>query len=741
MNRVSRVSWVLVFVLAACAPPVQVVPVTRAPVIPATRTEAAVSPVQPRVNPYAGIETGRFDSGKMWTFDQPPTDYFSEEYGLEADSAWFARARAAALRFSSHCSASFVSGEGLVMTNHHCARESITEVQEDGENLLKEGFLASTRADERKVKDLYVDKLELIRDVTDEIYEADRKDMPAGARAADRDRRATDLGTKLTKQIEAADSTRFVEVVPLYNGARYAAYTYRRYKDVRLVMAPELQIGFYGGDADNFTYPRYNLDMSFFRAYDAAGDPVVPEHFFPWSTSGASVDEAVFVVGNGGSTSRLNTVSQLEYLRDNEIPVTLDLLGARSAAFEKYIAEHPEDAEEYDLENAHFSIQNTLKSLEGQLGGLQSDWLIPRRGAAEEMLRASLTESDSLSRAYRGLFQEIAAVQGSKKASLGTAGAFAFFLHPTMGSRILARAMYGYVFTLVRQRGAPPEQRLEIRKEALAIKSFPAGLEKELITLRLQELERALGKADASIKRLLAGRTPAEVASALVDSTVLGDSTAFRKLLDDNFLSSRDAAVEPIEVIGPLYFTQSQQLSSFEEREAGLNARLGRARFAVYGHAVAPDATFSPRISDGLVRGYAEGTALIPPFTTFSGLYGRYQALGHEKDWALPERWIKRPESMNLETPLNLVTTNDITGGNSGSPLVNRDLEVVGLIFDSNLEALPNEFVYTDTRARAVSVDSRGILQALEEIYGATELVKELKQGKSAGTPPSSVDG
>jgi hypothetical protein len=544
----------------------------------------------------------------------------------------------------------------------------------------------------------------------------------------------------LTQAVKAADSTRFVEVVPLYNGARYAAYTFRRYDDVRLVMAPERQLGFFGGDVDNFTYPRYNLDMSFFRAYDAAGQPVVPEHYFAWSDAGASADEAVFVVGNGGSTSRLNTVSQLEYLRDHELPVTVSLLRARSTVFDRYIAEHPEEVEAYDLENAHFSLQNTLKSLEGQLSGLQSDWLIPRRGAAEEALKAELADSDSLSKAYRGLFQEITAVQGSKKASIGTAGAFAFFLHPTMGSRILARAMYGYVYTLVRQRGAPLQQRMEIRDEALQIKSFPAGLEKELITLRLQELAKALGSSDASIKRLLGGRTAAEVASAMVDSTVLGDSTAFRKLLDDNYLSSRDATVEPIEVIAPLYFTQSQQLSSFEEREAGLNARLGRARFAVYGHEVAPDATFSPRISDGVVKGYEVGTTKVAPFTTFAGLYARYDLLGHDKDWSLPERWIDHRETLALDISLNMVSTNDITGGNSGSPLVNRDLEVVGLIFDSNLEALPNEFVYTDTQARAVSVDSRGILEALSKVYGATALVEEITRSKAAGTEPTPID-
>ncbi|NNE69505.1 MAG: S46 family peptidase [Rhodothermales bacterium] len=739
-NRLLPVAAFLILAIQACAPPVQLVQVTNAPVRQAPNVVQEVAAVEAPVNPYEGVETGRFDTGKMWTFDHPPIDYFRGEYDIAADSVWFAKARAASLRFSSYCSASFVSPDGLVMTNHHCARESVTEVSGEDEALLENGFVAKDRSEERKVEDLFVDKLEAIRDVTAQIYEADRMDMPEGARAADRDRRATDLGTRLTRELEAEDSTRFVEVVPLYNGAQYAAYTFKRYKDIRLVMAPELQIGFYGGDEDNFTYPRYNLDAAFFRAYDASGNPVKPEHYFSWSASGATEGDAVFVVGNGGSTSRLNTVSQLEYLRDDELPVTVKLLERRTEVFGGYIAEHPEDVEPFDLENAHFSIQNNLKSLKGQLAGLESDWLIPRRGAAEWALREEIAASDSLSKAYRGLFDEIDAVQGSKRASLGTAGAFAYFLHPAMGSRILGRAMYGYVYTLVRQRGAPPEQRKEIRDEALEIESFPPELEKQLIALRIEEIERALGPSDASVKRLLGGRTAWEVASMLVDSTALGDSTAFRKLLDENYLNSGDASVAAIEVIGPLYFTQSQQLSSFEERETGLNARLGRARFAVYGRDVAPDATFSPRISDGRVLGYESSGVPVAPFTTYYGLYGRYTALGHDSRWALPERWVDPPESLDLSVPLNLVTTNDITGGNSGSPLVNSNLEIVGLIFDSNIEALPNEFLYTDVEARAVSVDSRGIIEALEEIYGAGWLAAELTGSGAATGSGSPVD-
>ncbi|MBO6576254.1 MAG: S46 family peptidase [Rhodothermales bacterium] len=717
-------------VLVACAPPREIVPVTSVPVRSDTTARPAVTPpTQAALLPYADVPTGRFDGGKMWTFDNPPVAYFQEEYGLTVDSLWLARARGASLRFGTGCSASFVSAMGLIMTNHHCARESITEVEEEGEGLLDAGFLATSRAEERAVEDLYVDRLMAIDDVTAEVYALDRADMPPSARAAERDRQAEALGSRLTAEAKATDSTRVVEVVPLYNGGRYAAYTYERLDDVRLVMAPELQVGFFGGDWDNFTYPRYNLDVAFFRAYDKAGRPIRPSHYFRWSDDGAAEGDPVFVVGSGGSTSRLATVSQLEYLRDHELPATLTLLDKRARILREYVDANPEEADAYDLRNAYFSLQNTRKSLQGQLDGLQSDWLIPRKGAAELALQQKILQSDSLSAEYRSVFGELAAVQLSKEASLETAQAFAFFLNPSLSSRILARAMYGYVLTLIRQRGAPPQQRAEIREEALEIESFPPELEKQLIALRISELRDALGPQDASVRRLLGDSTPEEVAALLVDSTALKDSSSFRVLLDKNYLTSGDASVEAIEVIAPLYFTQNQQLESFEEREQALNSRLGRARFAVYGHEVPPDATFSPRLSDGRVLAYEVDGYAIPPFTTYFGLYERFYASSGQSEWTLPERWIDAPATFDRSTPLNLVSTNDITGGNSGSPLLNADLEIVGLIFDSNMQALPNEFIYTDGQARSVSVDSRGILAALVEVYGAHDLAGELLRG------------
>ncbi len=732
MTGMTRVSLLLVcgVVFASCAPPVQLVPVTSAPVRNRPIERPPVVPAEPEPSPYEGIVTGRFDAGKMWTFDNPPIEYFQAAYGVSPDSAWLAKAQGAALRFGTFCSASFVSASGLVMTNHHCARDSITEVSEEGENLIENGFLASGLDEERAVEDLFVDQLLSIRDVTQEIYSsADDRTTPS-LQAAARKRRATALQSRLSSRVKAADSTKFVEVIALYQGGRYAAYTFRRYDDVRLVMAPELQIGFFGGDWDNFTFPRYNLDMSFFRVYHTSGEPLTPEHHFSWSTEGVSRGQPVFVVGSPGSTSRMTTVTQLEYERETGRPVAIELLENRARILRQYILEHPAEVAEYDLQNGYFSVQNSIKSMIGQLRGLNSEWLIPRRGAGEENLKSEIAKSDSLTRLYGTVFNEIDAVQRSKKASEGAARAFTFFLNPAMSSRVLSRAMYGYVYTLLKQRGAPPGQLKEIRDEALEIEDWPKELEQEFIALRLGELRQALGASDASVKRILGSLTPEEAAKAMVDSTALADSSGFRTLLDENYLFSGDATVPIIQALGPLYFTLNQQLEGFEEREQGLNARLARARFAVFGDSEPPDASFSLRISDGVVAGYSYNGTESPTHTTFYGLYDRYYASAGRSEWALPDSWLDPPVTFDYSTQLNLVSTNDITGGNSGSPLLNKNLEVVGLVFDSNIEALPNEYLFSDISGRTVSVDARGILEALEEIYGAGRLAQELRVGK-----------
>ncbi len=679
---------------------------------------------------FERVEIGRFDGGKMWTFDNPPIDYFKESYRFTPDSAWFEKARLGALRFSTFCSASFVSPSGLIMTNHHCARTSITDVSEVHETLLDDGFYAGSTADERKVDDLYVEQLIEITDITERIYNAVLEVPGSIPQAETRRRRAESIEKRMQSDASARDSSLHVEVIALYNGGKYATYTFRRFEDIRLVMAPELQTGFFGGDFDNFTFPRYNLDVSFFRAYDQDGSPLRTPDYYRWSQEGARDGDAVFVVGNPGSTSRLSTVAQLKYFRDYSVPQNIRVYRDRADILAGFIAANPEAADSFDVRNNYFSIKNALKSEIGQLDGLTEGSLIARRASAELALKEALAESDSLSDLYGSVLGDIERIQVAKRASAAKASAFTHFLNPSLSSHILTRAMYGYIYELLRQRGAPPDALKDIRTDALKIKDWPRELERDVIEHRLGELEEFLGSADPTIKSLFRNSTAEALADSIAMFSVLADSASFRALLDENYLASADVTVAVINGLAPLYFTLDQQLRDLITREETFAARLARARFTVYGESMPPDASFSLRIADGFVGGYRYNGTIAPAFTTFYGLYD--QALSHagRVEWKLPESWENPGPEFDYETPFNLVSTNDITGGNSGSPLLNVDLEIVGLVFDGNMESLPNQYLYTDQAARTISVDARAILEALREIYDADRIVLEITSGR-----------
>ncbi|MEM1125769.1 MAG: S46 family peptidase [Bacteroidota bacterium] len=674
----------------------------------------------------SAVDVGRFDFGKMWTFDNPPLDYFEEAYGFRPDEAWFAKARQGALRIPG-CSASFVSAHGLVMTNHHCVRQFVTDVTYSGERLLDDGFFAESIADERAPtgQDLYADQLIEIEDITARIEAATAEVQGADRKAEARQRQAERIEGLLTTEAKVADTTRFVEVIELYNGGQYSAYTFKRYHDVRMVFVPELDLGKFGGDPDNFTYPRYSLDVAFLRVYDEAGQPLVPEQHFTWSTTGAQEGEAVFVVGNPGSTSRLNTVTQLAFEREFSLPQQLAVLRDRAATLDAYINEHPELADQADLRTTYFSMMNAIKAYSGQLRGLQDRDLILRKAASEQTLFEALQASDSLQARYGSVFQDIADLQRAKQATASQSGALTLFGTP-FGSSILTRSVYGYLYDMLRVRSAPPSQLQDIRRSGMEVKTMPKEVEVAFIASRLRELRQYLGADDPTVRRVLGGETPDNVAAQLVAATALVDSTGLDSLLQAGYLRSDDPTVVMAEALTPLYFTLGQQLNNFETREGALNATLAQARFALYGTTIPPDATFSLRIADGRVAGYSYNGTDAPAFTTFFGLYDHYHSYEPSTDWDLPEMWLAPPSTFDLSTPLNLVSTNDITGGNSGSPLLNQDLEVVGLVFDGNIESLPNEYLYTDTIARSVAVDARGILAALDHIYQADRLVLEL---------------
>ncbi len=689
----------------------------------AQHVPAAVASI-PDTTALAGT-FGRFDDGRMWTFDNPPADYFTLRYGLSADSAWMTRAMRGALRFGSSCSASLVSAQGLVMTNHHCARESITKVTEEGETLMKDGFLAVTPADERAVAGLHVDQLLRIEDVTGSVHSASRRVRGDDEQSRVRAARATEIERRMTAGLTREDSTLRVEVVELFSGGRYAAYTLRRFDDVRLVMAPEKSLGYNGGDSDNFTYPRYALDVAFFRVYDKEGNPLATNDYYRWSEDGVQEGDAVFVVGNPGATSRLGTVAALEHERDHSLPLQIDWLARRAAALAPY---QEDDA----VGNAYFSLVNSLKALRGQLDGLADGALIARRGASESYLKAVIATSDSLTEVYGSLFRDVEELQISKRSEVGRARAFAFF-GTALGSRVLTRALYAYYYAMLRRRGYTSEEEFaEIRREAMSFESLPADAEVALIALRLEDVREVLGERDLSFRRITNGLPVDSVAARLVAETALMDTTGLDSLLRGSYLNSDDASVPVVEALAPLVLTAQGQAQSFGNRESLLSAKLAQLKFMLRGADMAPDASFSLRLADGMVKGYDYNGTRAPAFTTFYGLYDHYYSYrGTSLEWDLPDRWLSSPDSMDLSVPLNLVSTNDITGGNSGSPLLNRDLEIVGLIFDGNIESLPNVYLFSDRTARAVSVDARGILEALEHIYGADHIVAELTGGRS----------
>ncbi|MES3630469.1 MAG: S46 family peptidase [Longimonas sp.] len=719
----------LIAVASGCSAPRDTVPVVERPASTEEGPDVqARMPSQLLTEMPAGYDTVQvrpFDLGKMWAIDAVPQSYLNDEYGVDASDDWLSHMQRASLRFSDTCSGGFVSNTGLLVTNHHCAREHITAVSEEGEALGESGFVAGSLSEERETPDLFVDQLVEVEEVTDRIYRGART-----LRSFVRRERVDSLERELNERAQERDETLRVSVEALYQGARYKAYTYRRYTDVRLVMAPEQQVGFFGGDTDNFTYPRYNLDVAFYRVYDE-DEPITPERYFEWShTAGSEADMAVFAAGTPGSTSRLTTVSQMKYQRDFSIPDQLRFLEPRIEAMEAFFEENS-PADWPQLGNTLVSLKNSQKSLQGQLEGLDDPYFIARRTANERALQDSIRSVDSLRQHYSGLTRDMDQLQEARSSLNRRARAFNGFANTRVGSRIITRAMYGYYMDQLGGRRGTSNEIVEARREADQIEDWPAEVEQAAITQRLQEIRESYGSSDPTMQRIFEERTPLQWAEMLVEESRLSTQEGASRLFDRGYRDSNDPSVQLVEALAPLYFSVVEQIQDFNASEQSINARLNEARLIIFGSdRIAPDANATLRVSDGRVRGYQVDTTAIEPYTTFGGMYDR-AADRQGGAWQLPERWmVHEADSTLRNTALNLVSTVDISGGSSGSPLVNDRLELVGVVFDSNYEALPNRFLYRDEQARAIAVDSRGIIEALRRVYNADSLVDELVNGR-----------
>jgi len=670
--------------------------------------------------------TALADEG-MWTFNNVPRAEIKKKYGFEITDAWLKKVQMASVRFNNGGSGSFVSPNGLVLTNYHIVEDIVNEVSTPEKDLAKEGFLARTRADEIKAPSLELNVLVSIEDVTSRVNGA----VKAGA---------TDAEAFAARRAEIAaiegESTKVTglrsDVVTLYQGGQYNLYRYKKYTDVRLVFVPEFQAAFFGGDPDNFNFPRFNIDMALVRIYEN-DQPVHPESYFKWSTTGAKEGNLVFVTGNPGSTSRLDTVAHLQDLRDNAIPIVLRLLERREAMLKKYMALGEEQTRQ--AQNELNSVQNSLKVYRGQLAGLKDPSLLSRKTKEEEALRKSIAANPERQKKYGDAWDAIAKAHQN----------YASYIRDR---RIFDQAggfntiFFGFARTLVRladENAKPNAERLpeytDARRASLELGLYsPAPIHTDFEKLKLADslayMVELLGADNPLVKQVLDGKTPEARANELIDGTKLGDVEVRRQLAKGG-KEAIAASTDPMIVVARLIDPKAREVRKrYETEVTGVErtnyAKIAKALFETEGNSLYPDATFTLRLSYGAVQGYMENGKKVPPFTTLGGLYARADSFKQEFPYNLPPRWLEKKSALDLNTQFNFVSTNDIIGGNSGSPTINQNAELVGLIFDGNIQSLVGDFMFDPSVNRAISVDSRGMLEVLKKVFGANEIVAEL---------------
>jgi hypothetical protein len=678
------------------------------------------------------VQVGRFDYGKMWPFEYAPTKYFSETYGFDADEAWFERARLSALRIPG-CSAAFVSPHGLVVTNHHCVRDAVGTVARPGERLLDEGFFAGTVAEERRIPDYYADQLIAVEDVSDRVFAALGGAGSDSERAQARERVTSAIIAEARSEYAAVADSLYVQVVALYGGGRHSVYVFRRFTDVRMVFAVELDLGFFGGDPDNFTYPRYALDFAFLRIYED-GQPYRPEHHFGWGAEGVEEGDAVFVIGNPGETNRLATMEQIRLQAEVTVPASIAWFTSTHRALGDFRESDPERAEAMGVRDMMFSLSNSLKAYTGRAAALQDPAVVARKAAGERQLSDSIAARPSLAAEVGGVLAEISEIQDQKRAQAPAYAAFLSIANPSFSSATIRRAFSAYTYVASQQGGAPQSTLQEMRQRLLQVADLPDPLERSLLVNRLTDFVRYL-PPEHPVARFVAGfGSPDAAASALLASP-LGRASSTATAVEAGTLSMQDPVVRLGAAMLPAYADFADAWNGLSAREAELTVDLGRARFDIFGESIPPDGTFSPRITDGVVGGYEYNGTVAPPYTTFFGVYDR--AIGHRGsvDWRLPPRWATPPRGLDLSTPLNFVSTADTYGGNSGSPAVTRELDLVGLNFDRNINGLSRDYIYLPEQGRNVMVDVRAIDAALAHAYGAERIVTELTTGSLPATP------
>lgn len=661
----------------------------------------------------------------MWLFSDPPRKILKEEFGFEPSAEWLEHVQKSSVRFNSGGSGSFVSEDGLVMSNHHVGADCLQKLGSSEQNYLRDGFHAKSRSEEMRCHDLELNVLMSIEDVTARVKGAVKPEM--NAEEAFAARRA--VMAEIEK--ESLDKTGLrSDVVTLFQGGKYHLYRYKKYTDVRLVFAPEQQIAFYGGDPDNFEYPRYCLDICFFRAYEN-GQPAKVQHYLKWSEKGPAENELIFVSGHPGGTSRSLTMDELAYKRDVQFPFTMEMLHRLEVMLSVYSARSEENARR--AKDMLFGVQNSRKAREGGLAGLLDPELMKKKRSAEEKLKEAFGKSGRHAAALAA-YEKIAAAQKIIRGNV---------LEYNMLERGIGfdSAYFGIARTLVRaaeERTKPNGERLrefrESNRESLELQLFSEeplydDFEQVKLADSLTFLVEKLGFSNPTVQKVLAGKSPRDRASELVLGTKVKSVEARKRLYKQDrqaFAASDDPMVKLVLLLDEPARAVRKIVEAQDEVKRQAYGEIASAKFEVEGSSTYPDATFTLRLAFGRARGYEEDGKQIPFQTTFAGLYERAAEHKNQPPFDLPTRWVERKGNLDLSTPFNFVSTADIIGGNSGSPTLNEKGEFVGIIFDGNPHSLVLDFIYSDVKARALSVHSRGILEALRKVYGAQDLVNEL---------------
>jgi hypothetical protein len=669
------------------------------------------------------------DFGSMWTFDAVPLEKYKKKYNFNPDKEWLEDVQKSALQFGGGCSGAFVSEDGLIMTNHHCIRGRLGEIQKEGENIFRDGYYAKTLKDERVFPNLYVDQLIEIKDVTGEIFKAIENGKTDKEKVEAKEKAFDEITEKYAKKTGLT-----CKIVTLYNGGKYSLYMYKRYDDIRLVMAPDVQIAATGWDWDNFTYPRYELDFAFLRAYEN-GKPVKIKHFFNWSKKGAAENEPIFVVGRPGNTDRLLSIRELEFQRDIRRPVILHRLNELYHAYFKFFMNNPERKQE--LLGRLLSVANGRKSYAGGLMALNDDYLMTKKRDFEKNLKQKVEDDPKLKAEYGNLWNEIDAVFDELNKFEKEQLLISVSEYNASSYRQTAKNLVTYA----EQMKLPEEQRykyykadkLNETKKRIFVQPVDVELQKSLLIAHADYLFKVMGKDYALLKIAYGGKTGIDAQNYVLENTKLIDESFVEGLLNDPdaILSSKDPLIHYYTTSRIVTATISGKREKLYNTLEVLNNKLGRLIFEAYGEIIPPDATSTLRISDGVIKQYEYNGTIAPGKTTYYGLYDRYFSFG-EKDypWGLHERWKKPPQGLDLSIPIGFASTNDIVGGNSGSSIINRNAEIIGLVHDGNLESLAGAYAFLEENNRAVATDSWGLMEALKLVYKTTRLVKELENAK-----------